>query len=83
MIVAEMIARAFAQHDIDLHIHIHVAKAKISWTKVDRSVRDRALHVCNKGLGRVCMVHSNTGKDHIPRRGTGQLDDRAIGRHGF
>ena len=43
MIVAEMwnvhIARAFAQHDIDLQIHVHVAKAKICWTKGDRSVR--------------------------------------------
>ena len=87
MIVAETldiyIVRAFAQHDIDLHIHLLVAKAKICWTKGERSVRDKALPVCDKGPGRLCMVHRNTGKDHIQRRGTRLLDDRAIGRHRF
>ena len=34
------IVRAFAQYDIDQHIHVLVAKAKICWTKCDRSVRD-------------------------------------------
>ena len=82
MIVAEVydiyIVRAFAKHVVDLHIHILVAKAKICWTKCDRSVRDKALPVCDKGPGRVCMVHTNTRKDHIPRSGTRLLGDRAI-----
>ena len=64
-------------------MHVLVAKAKICWTKGDRSVRDKPLPVCDKGPGRVCMGHAHAGKDHIPRRGTRLLYDRAIGLHAF
>ena len=53
--------------------------------KGDRSVRERAraLHVCDKCPGGVCLVLTNTVKDNIPRRGIRQLGDRAICGHRF
>ena len=43
---------------------------------------DKALPVC-EGPGRVCMVHSNTGKDHIPRRGTNYSTTEPLGNTDF